>query len=120
MPTAIRSPLVWDTVQAVAGVDEDYTVTRPFHVAEVVVQPRASPGGAVTTVLERQALGAGAFNAVTNAMVTDTLDVVARPTSIIVAQSAFDPTDVLRLNVGAGVLVNSRLFALPRPIAGAG
>lgn len=95
---------------AVTAAPEDYVAVRPFTIfdAHCVVTTQGDLNGAI--ILQRQALGAGAFNAATGNIVPSNgaAGAVTRLSDIVVAaQQNFVATDVLRLTeaveVGAGV-----------------
>ena len=85
--------------------NEDFTATRAGLVIDAWLTSVAGAGGDTVTV-QRQALGAGAFNAVSSAMAcADALGTIARTTLAAVAQDAIAATDVVR---AAGSAVGTR------------
>lgn len=127
MASTLRSspPLLLDTTGAAAGaggtVTVDYTVLRPFVVTDFTCLCLATVGGS-TAQLSRQALGTGAFNTVTNAVAIATISLIARTTTLTVAQYIVAVTDVLRVSFvdggGAGALGRGFTYLLPTAISG--
>jgi len=97
---------------------DDYTVTRPFRVWDV--HGVEAVNGLATTTISRQALGTGAFNALSSAISSGGgVGTLARTTLLAPAQYNCLPTDVLRiLDAGAGRLL-CYIKIIPRLIAGA-
>mgnify|MGYP001598553586 CR=1 FL=1 len=99
MPAAIRSPFVIaftsGTVTVGATVNVDLTLARPLDLYEATALALLTQA-ASTAQISRQALGAGAFSTVTNAMAMDTANSLIRTTTIVVAQRSCVATDVLR------------------------
>lgn len=126
MAASIRAVLCVEFVQsaaAIAGatVNTDLTATRPFAIYETTVLPLAASAGS-TAQISRQALGAGAFNTVTNAMAAAVAGTLARTTTVTVAERTVSVTDVLRMVTvdggpgGANAVGYVRI--LPNAIAG--
>lgn len=97
-----------------ANQNEDFVATRAFKVFDVsgVVVTQA----ATTTTAQRQALGAGAFNAISSALSDNAAaGTISRTTTLAAAQQTFAATDVLRFaGSGAG---RQACYALIKPIA---
>jgi hypothetical protein len=75
----------------------DYTVTRGLEIVDVLVNTNTAPAGATTATVSRQALGAGGFTDVTDAMVVTLADDITRAGTIAAAQATCAATDVLRV-----------------------
>lgn len=123
MATAIRPCNILDMQQNVAqqNNNEDFVANRPFTIGEVIGQARATQAN-TTGQLQRQALGAGAFNNITATMALATSGDVVRPTNVAIAEQSLVASDVLRLataNGGAASLIGCRVFVMFTPIAGA-
>jgi hypothetical protein len=85
MATTIRANLYLEMKMTVQN--EDYTITRPFTVADVHLATTTGAMGETVTV-SRQALGAGMFNALSSAMAcADSLGTLARSTLVAVAEA---------------------------------
>lgn len=115
MSTSIRDCLVIEMISEAQN--EDYTATRPGDVVDVHLTSIAGMMGETIT-LQRQALGAGAFNAITGALAcADALGTLARTALVAVAQDAVVATDVLRA-AGSGATTRARTIIqfLPSPI----
>jgi hypothetical protein len=99
MAVSIRAVLL---LESEGLANETYTAVRPFRIYDFhgVVSTQA----ATTTTLQRQALGAGAFNAVSSALSDNAAaGTVARTTTLVPAEDDVAPTDVLSVtNSGAG------------------
>ena len=105
MPANLRPVLILDLrpVAAVAASPEsvDFTATCPMVFFDANTVASATQGGG-TAQPQRQALGAGGFNAMTNnAILLDTAGNVLRlgaaaTFAIVVAQRTIAPTDVIR------------------------
>jgi hypothetical protein len=78
----------------------DYDLIHPGQIADAHFV--TSVGGAFTVTLQRQAQGAGLFNAVSSALAAASSGDVARTTSIVAAQATCAAGDVLRALVSAG------------------
>jgi hypothetical protein len=97
---------------------DDYVVTRGLRIYDVQGAVGTPSLGGTTTTLQRQALGAGAFNAVSSALASDGVaGTVVRTTLLVPAQVVLAPTDVLRQDDdGAGrLLLYTGLIPLPLP-----
>lgn len=128
MALSVRAVLALEiTPTAVGNGNSDFAVARPFRIYDCgVLCTITDGGGAATAQLLRQALGAGAFNAITNAMACTTASTVARTTTVTVAERDLVATDVLRLaltgGTGNGLLgtqsASMVVRVLPQAIAG--
>jgi len=126
MPASIRPLLVIDYTMTAAGVDQDvdFVATRPLVVIGnsnlCLVADAAS-----TTQLQRQALGAGVFNPISNALacaVAGTLTIDSGANALDVTQYVVTPTDLLRcVFIATNNTLNARHFAqvLSMPVTGA-
>lgn len=122
MSIAQRPAFVLDISPAAVGTgNSDFVMSRPGDVIDALILPTVSDGGS-TAQFSRQALGAGAFNTITNAMACAASGTVARTTTITVAERSFVSTDVIRLILtsgGAGtVTCKAYLHVLFTAIAG--
>jgi len=84
-----------------ATVNIDLTLARPVDLYEATVLALLTQA-ASTAQVSRQALGAGGFSTVSNAMAMDTANSLIRTTTITVAQRSCVATDVLRTVFIAG------------------
>lgn len=109
MALSIRSVLLLDMTPGAAGPgNTDHTITRPFTVCDAwVIGTAVQAGGTIQA--SRQALGAGAFNTVTDAIACAAVDAKSAAAVITQAQVNFAVSDVLRCVV-AGVATNGRMF----------
>jgi len=102
MPISYRPLNALDMTLSAPGTQTDFVVSRALTVEDITIAATATQAGG-TIQLQRQALGAGAFNNVSNAIVCDTAGVVTRAGTLANAEVAFASTDVARLAVaGAG------------------
>jgi hypothetical protein len=124
LPKAI---LVLDIVQTVPGNgNTDVSVTRPYKVLDANCLCTASQTGGTTVVtVQRQALGAGSFNALSSAMACATISNIARTTTVTVAERILAATDVIRAAMsgetgGSTATGNTIIRVQPLPISGNG
>jgi hypothetical protein len=114
MATTIRANLYLEMKMTVQN--EDYTITRPFTVADVHLATTTGAMGETVTV-SRQALGAGMFNALSSAMAcADSLGTLARSTLVAVAQKTLAITDVIRA-AGSVATTRADVYVLVLPAA---
>jgi hypothetical protein len=121
MAVNIRAVLLLES--NMATVPDTYTCTRPLGFFDVHAQVTTQGVVDDATVVERQAGGAGGFNAASGVM-TETngaVGTLVRVASMVTAQDVWVPTDVIRVNhaVGNTVRANHYLAIIPRPITGA-
>lgn len=92
--------------------NEDFVAVRSFKIFDIVAIVVTQ--AATTTTAQRQALGAGAFNAVSNAMTDNAAaGTVTRAATLAPAEDDFAATDVLRFaGSGAG---RQQMWALVLP-----
>jgi hypothetical protein len=98
--------------------NEDFTAARPFDIIDCWTRTIAGAGGGDTTTLERQALGVGAFNAVSSTIVTaNVANAVVRTVTLVDAQAHVVATDVIRA-AGSAAATRAEVFVtiLPDPI----
>lgn len=96
----------------------DHTVTRPFTIIDGTVEATATQAGGTQQIL-RQALGAGGFNATTDAVACAVDTALTGVGNITALQRTFNATDVLRLAL-AGAITDGRFsaYATMNPIPG--
>ena len=107
-----RSCLVITLAQAGNGTSE-VSVGRNLEIADASVLCTATDsGGTATAQLFRQALGSGAYNALTNTMACTTINLLARTTTLTVAEATLANTDVLRTTIASagGGTANGKVF----------
>lgn len=126
MAASIRAFLMVEYSMAAAGVgatvNTDLTSARPFDIVDAHCVPQATAGVSGTCAFQRQALGAGNFNAITNTMTATTASTVARTTTVTEAERTVSTTDVVRMAVvdgggGGGARVRGYLHILPNVIS---
>ena len=124
MPAVLRPPFLLDIAPAAAlsasPTVVDYTATAPLVLTDCHTVATATQG-AGTAQLQRQALGSGAFNAMTTAaLAMDTTSNLIRTTTIVAAERTVAPTDVVRGNF-VTVNTNGSLYGhfVMTPITGA-
>jgi hypothetical protein len=102
MPSVLKPVLLLDASPTAAltasPTTVDFTATCPMNLVDCHAIATATQA-AGTAQFQRQALGAGAFNAMTTAaLAMDTVSALIRTTTIVAAERVIAATDVVRAN----------------------
>ncbi len=109
MATGIQVPYIVELdIIADATAGFDYELIHGGTIVSVEVYSTATNGGATAT-LSRQALGAGAFTAITAALAATPVNTVTDAATLVLAQSVCAATDVLRVTT-AGAADRCKVF----------
>lgn len=101
----------------VDGSDPTVTLTRPFNIVDMVVQPTASNSSG-TVKLQRSTDAGSTYSDVTDAVAAATSGTLGRAATVVAAQAAFASTNVLKLLRANSAQAICYIYVQPTAISG--